>query len=108
MRDGEGYEAVGVSGESVCGLNRGGAVDCWAHEGLHTDRKEGPYTTISAGYAHHCGVLATGDIHCWEIRSSPTQCYGNFFVDGGDFHCRVRNGHELHLEEVTYPANGET
>ncbi len=68
IRDGggEGYAALSVGGEYSCALlQNSGAVDCWSTDRSETYQLAGPYTAISAGYWHQCGVLATGDIHCW-------------------------------------------
>ena len=68
IRDGggEGYAALSVGGEYSCALlQESGAVDCWSTDRSETYQLAGPYTAISAGYWHQCGVLSTGDIHCW-------------------------------------------
>ncbi len=84
---GEGYAALSVGGEYSCALLRdSGAVDCWSTDRSETYQLTGPYTAISAGYGHQCGVLATGDIHCWEGK----------------------NPEEKYWEEITFPAEEAT
>ncbi len=81
--EGGGYEALSVGGEYSCALLRdSGAVDCWSTDRSETYQLAGPYTAVSAGYGHQCGVLATGDVHCWEGK----------------------NPQEQRWEEVTFPA----
>ena len=89
VRDGEreGYEALSVGGEYSCALLRESkAVDCWSTDRSETYRLAGPYTAVSAGYGHQCGVLTTGDIYCWEGK----------------------NPEEKYWKEITIPAEGAT
>jgi len=89
IRDGggEGYAALSVGGEYSCALLQdSGAVDCWSTDRSETYQLAGPYTAVSAGYGHQCGVLATGDIHCWEGK----------------------NPEERRWKEITFPAEGAT
>ncbi len=75
--EGEGYEALSVGGEYSCALLKdSGAVDCWSTDRSETYRLAGPYTAVSAGYNHQCGVLTTGDIHCWEGKNSAERWWG--------------------------------
>ena len=84
---GEGYAALSVGGEYSCALLQdSGAVDCWSTDRSGTYRLAGPYTAVSAGYGHQCGVLTTGDIHCWQGE----------------------NPEEKYWEEITFPAEETT
>ncbi len=79
--EGEGYEALSVGGEYSCALLRGsGAVDCWSTDRSETYQLAGPYTAVSAGYGHQCGVLTTGDIHCWEGKNSEERWWGEITI----------------------------
>ncbi len=70
--DGEGYVALSVGGKFSCALRRGGSMDCWEAANrwyelpARTFQREGPYTSVSAGYEHQCGVLVAGHVECWS------------------------------------------
>ncbi len=75
--EGGGYEALSVGGEYSCALlKESGAVDCWSTDRSETYQLAGPYTAVSAGYNHQCGVLTTGDVHCWEGKNPQEQRWG--------------------------------
>ena len=57
---------LSVGGELTCALRSNGTVDCWNADESITHEKQGPYTAVSAGYDHQCGVLTTSDIQCWK------------------------------------------
>ncbi len=72
--EGGGYAALSVGGDYSCALLKdSGAVDCWSTDRSETYQLAGPYTAVSAGYGHQCGVLATGDVHCWEGENPQEQ-----------------------------------
>ncbi len=81
--EGGGYAALSVGGDYSCALLRDSkAVDCWSTDRSETYQLAAPYTAVSAGYGHQCGVLTTGDVHCWEGK----------------------NPQEQRWEEITFPA----
>ncbi len=75
--EGGGYAALSVGGDYSCALLKdSGAMDCWSTDRSETYQLAGPYTAVSAGYNHQCGVLTTGDIHCWEGKNSEERWWG--------------------------------
>jgi alpha-tubulin suppressor-like RCC1 family protein len=82
-----GATALALGGNMSCALVASGDAFCWGGGGLAIPASEGagligpsnvparmlatgPYTAITAGQAHACGLLASGTVECWGWNSS--------------------------------------
>ena len=69
---------------------------CWGNDGYgQATPSRGEFASISAGYAHTCGVRANGSLACWgedEYFGRATPPSGKFTsVSTGGFHtCAVK------------------
>ncbi len=53
---------------SRCTRTRTGELECW-DDGL-TDAPSGPFTAVSAGAWHSCGLRRSGEAECWDNNKS--------------------------------------
>ncbi|MCQ3808240.1 MAG: FG-GAP-like repeat-containing protein [Acidimicrobiaceae bacterium] len=64
------WTAVAVGRKHTCGLQVGGAIQCWGDNSLgQIDAPEGHYEAISAGQDYTCGLQVGGTIQCWGDNS---------------------------------------
>ena len=85
---------IAAGGKHTCLLNTDGRVECWGANGEadqgQADPPDGEFTSISAGYEHTCGILASKRTAvCWGDdsvgQSSPQS--GHFTaIDSGRAH----------------------
>jgi alpha-tubulin suppressor-like RCC1 family protein len=72
--------AIAVGAYHTCALMRSGEVQCWGQNSsgqlgdgttmdsttpIHVQGLHGPVLQLTAGYAHTCALMSTGEVLCW-------------------------------------------
>ena len=88
------FTAVAAGARHTCSINTTGDIECWPHQGRNSKRYNllcchfdywktwedsratplpGPFTAVSAGTYHTCGIRPDGTIACWSANEPRTQ-----------------------------------
>ncbi|MDE0654319.1 MAG: Ig-like domain-containing protein [bacterium] len=71
------FNAVSVGYAHVCGLRRGGAVECWGEDWFgQSTAPGGRFLAVAAGVSHSCGLRPDGSVECWGEDSIDSGFFG--------------------------------
>lgn len=86
------FSHIEAAGFQTCGLGLDGSITCWQSPyiwNLPPVHLEGPFSQVSGGLAHGCGLRAVGGVACWgenEYGQAEARS-GNFSrISAGGYH----------------------
>lgn len=86
------FSHIEAAGFQTCGLGLDGSITCWQSPyiwDLPPVHLEGPFSQVSGGLAHGCGLRAVGGVACWgeNDHGQAEGRSGNFSrISAGGYH----------------------